>query len=153
MNAISNQNGLREGLERLETALETPLVPGELERWVGDVQSALDETAALLERQVGTVHQEEFNEIADEDPELFARVKLLQEEDRKSSEQLEKLRHRAEQLAIIAASIEPDEAELEEDVNAFIEQGLAFVIHVRKQEIAIATWLQEAMERDRGTAD
>jgi len=34
-----------------------------------------------------------------------------------------------------------------------LEDGLRFVTHVRKQQAAIRSWLQEAFERDTGTGD
>jgi hypothetical protein len=40
-----------------------------------------------------------------------------------------------------------------EQQQALLEEGLRFVTHVRKQETAIRSWIQEAFQRDTGSGD
>ena len=42
---------------------------------------------------------------------------------------------------------------LRPEFGEFIKQGIDFVIHVRTQELAITTWLNEAFNRERGPGD
>ena len=77
-------------------------------------------------------------------------VERLKSGDDDTQDQFDKLRESTNRLAAKASKVEPDESRLEEDLVALTELGLAFVIHARKQEIAIDTWQQEAIYRETG---
>jgi hypothetical protein len=151
MNA-TQQSEFREALQLLETCLETPRVCGELERWMADVKKNVDLIGTLLPRQLERQHAARLRQIAVEDPELNAAVEHVKTGDDETREQFEKLREQTNRLAAKASKVEPDELRLEEDLVAFTALGLAFVIHARKQEVAIDSWQQESLYRDTGVS-
>ncbi len=149
MNA-PRESEFRNALQLLETCLETPRVSGELERWIADVQKSVALIGTLLPKQIERQHAARLQQIAVEDPELNAEVERVKSGDDKTREQFDKLREWTSRLATKAAKVEPDESRLEEELVALTALGLDFVIHARKQEIAIDAWQQEALYRDTG---
>ncbi|HLJ11096.1 MAG TPA: hypothetical protein VKU82_07900, partial [Planctomycetaceae bacterium] len=77
-------------------------------------------------------------------------VERLKSGDDETRQQFKNLRERSHRLTMKATKVEPDESRLEDELVALTELGLAFVIHARKQEIAIDAWQQEAVYRDTG---
>jgi hypothetical protein len=150
MDRINHQKDFRDALQSLETCLETPRVSGELERWFVDVQRNVELISKLLAKQLDRQHPPRLRQIAVEDPELNAQVARLKSGDDESREQFVRLREWTDRLAKKAPKVEPDEERIEEDVVEFIAFGLAFIIHARKQEIALETWLHESLYRDTG---
>lgn len=144
---------LQQSLARLEECLETPLVPGELEAWIKTLRQAVGAFGPLFRRQVGEVHAAELSEIGSEDPELFGRVNELLHEDERNLQRFQFLERSIETLSELISEIEPDETRFKQHVDDLVEEGLQFVIAVRRQEVAIRTWLQEAFNRDRGDVD
>lgn len=144
---------LRDSLAAFETCLEMPLVPGQFEVWLADARSALARVGTILPEHIRRDHRPQIEEIADEDKELFARVETLRSTDRKTLERLNWFYEWGARLADRTALTEPDEGKLEEEFAEFIKQGLEFVIHVRKQELAVTTWLNEALNRENGPGD
>lgn len=153
MSAETKKLDFDEVLDGLEQQLETPVVPGELESWTGEAQLAMARLAHALRHRVEDVHDEQLAEIAAEDAELVIRVEALRGEDEALLEEVDRLRSRAAKLNEAAPRAEPNERRLGRGVDAFVEEALAFVIRVRKQEVALRTWYQEAFQRDRGVAD
>src|SRR5260221_10967812 len=151
MNA-TQQSEFRDALQSLEACLETPRVSGELERWIADVQKTVELIGTLLPRQLERQHAARLRQIAAEDPELNAAVEHVKTGDGETREQFENLRERTNRLATKATKVEPDESRLEEELVAFTALGLAFVIHARKQEVAIDSWQQESLYRDTGVS-
>jgi hypothetical protein len=144
------ENEFRDALQLLETALETPRVSGELERWIANVQKNIEAIASLLPKQIARQHAVRLRQIAVDDPQLSAEVERLKCGDETARGQFDKLQQRTSQLTHRATKVEPDESQLEEQLVELTALGLAFVIHARKQEIAIETWQQEALYRDTG---
>jgi len=140
----------RNVLQLLETCLETPRVSGEFEPWITDVQRNVELIGKLFPRQIERQHAARLRQIAVEEPELNAEVEHLKTGDDETREQFDKLREWTNRLATKATKVEPDESRLEEELVALTAFGLAFVIHSRKQEIAIDAWQQEALYRDTG---
>lgn len=140
-------------LDELERCAESPFIPGELERWHAAVSESLQRFTPLLKEHAQTVHPAEFQNITDEDPELLQRVELMREEDREIECEAERLLEDAARLQPAVQRVEPDEARVETTLTRFANAMLGFVIRVRKQEIAVRTWLGEAFGRDRGTVD
>jgi hypothetical protein len=147
---VPQESEFRDALQLLETCLETPRVSGELERWIADVQRNVASIGTLLPKQIERQHAARLRQISVENPELNAEVGRVKSGDDDTREQFDKLRNWTDRLAAKATKVEPDESRLEEELVALTAFGLAFVIHVRKQEIAIATWQQEALYRDTG---
>jgi hypothetical protein len=137
----------------LATCLETPQVPGELEHWMATVRQAADGAGQLLRRRLATVHKTDYAEIAAADPGLLHRVEQMKTEDARSLELLDALGKRIEVLDDKVRRVEPNELAIADELQGLVDQGLAFVIQVQKQEVARRTWLQEAFNRDRGVVD
>jgi hypothetical protein len=57
------------------------------------------------------------------------------------------------QLSKRSERLEPDEGHARRALETIVDGGLKLVIRIRKQEVAISTWLMEAFDRDRGVAD
>jgi hypothetical protein len=149
MNA-PQQSEFRDVLQSLETSLETPRVSGELERWIAAVQKNIESMGRLLPGQIERHHAARLRQIAAEDPGLNAEVVRLKAGDDESREQFDNLRERVNRLVTRATKVEPDESRLETELVSLTALGLDFVIHARKQEIAIDAWQQEALYRDTG---
>ena len=140
-------------LEKLEHCLETPFVPGELERWFEQTQQAMQDVAKLLPRQLDETHAQQLQEIESEDPGLEHRVEEIRRVDGELRERFAQFHKRVDQLAKGAGNVEPDEARMKEACYELVDEGLALVIAARKQEVALRTWLLEAFDRDRGVVD
>jgi hypothetical protein len=144
---------LREELERLEAALDTPSVPGEMSSWAAMVHKSFDAACRLITNQIEHVHPDQFSEIDTQDAELMARTKQMREEDQCHQEWCRRLSAAFTDFEAKAARAGADEKQVTEQQQALLEDALRFVTHVRKQEVAIRSWLQEAFERDTGTGD
>lgn len=140
-------------LKRLATSLQTPVIPGELENWSVAVRNAAGAANGELQQQIATVHASEYAQIVKEDPELFRQVEQLKEGDRASLERSDSFRIKLDALMKIASHSEPNELRAQEQVKNVVDEGLALVMHVEKQEVARRTWLQEAFNRERGVGD
>jgi septal ring factor EnvC (AmiA/AmiB activator) len=157
---ISNQRLTRieqeqftQALALWETSLETPFVPGELERWIAAARASYDGFAPLWRQRRQRLHEAEFEEISEEDPELLQRVEEMREEDAEIDRQLTAIGERIAAFEKGIAKVEPDEGRIDDELAAFADAALAEVIRVRKQELALRTWLVEAFERDCGDGD
>lgn len=144
---------LKQALERLETGLQTPVVPGELPNWAEEVQAAFREVDEQLRLQIEQCHPDQFAQIEQDDPGLSPRVEELRTEDDVLRRELEELRPLIDALAEGAPRVEPDEGLAERSLERTIRQGLALVLRARRQEVAASTWLVESLDRDRGVAD
>jgi hypothetical protein len=140
-------------LARLESCLATPLVPGELVTWFSAVEETFADLKPLLRRQTRERHRTQYEQIMRDDPALQRSVEHLKEEDDVLVDMLERLESAASDFVAKAADIEPDEGLMRPEWERFVDEGLWFVIRVRKQDTAIRTWLGEAMNRERGTGD
>jgi hypothetical protein len=85
-NELNIKEPLIDPLRRLETALDTPAVPGELRNWATTLHKTFDETTREIRRQIDTVHPAQFHEIEEQNSELLARVESLRDEDRKNQD-------------------------------------------------------------------
>jgi hypothetical protein len=144
---------LRVALERLETALATPIVGGELVAWIKDVQKAWHEASAQIHYHTKHVHARQFSQISNEDPELIPQTEKLRAVDAEIETDREELNRLLQRLAEHAPKFEPDEEKIREHVDGLADAGTAFINRVRKQEVAMRTWFVEAFNRDRGVAD
>ncbi len=153
MPSLKPNSPLLDALAQLEACLETPVVPGELEVWTGAVHSATEEVARRLTDTVQNEHPPKLKQLAHDDPGLFRRVAELKEDDEESLRRLASFRAQLETLSRKAVAAEPDELQVADSLQAFIAHGLALVIQARKQEVALETWMGEALDRDRGVVD
>lgn len=144
---------LGQALQKFEKNLETPIVPGELSTWVSYLRASCDAVGRLLHAMLTNSHEERFRQIQEQDPELSARVKQLRNEDQQLLQDFESVAHRISALDQKTADQLANRPQSEKQLAELIESGLAFVIRVRTQEVAISTWHMEAFQRDRGLGD
>jgi hypothetical protein len=131
----------------------TPVVSGELAVWGDEVRGAWAKLAPMVDRQVSRLHPKQYEEMTRQDPELFTHVDNLKAEDAAVLDELQKLGQLVDRLANLAPLVEPDERKFN-DLEAHLRKdGIAFVAHVRTQQIAVETWYLEAFHRDRGYVD
>lgn len=140
-------------LDRFESCLETPAVPGELSDWFQETNDVLHEVARQFGEQVHGTHAGILQDILNEDPELHSRVTEMREVDERLRTELIELKSRIRALTEYADQTDVEETQLHSQLESIIERGLKFVIDARKQEHALTTWYMEAFERDRGIAD
>jgi hypothetical protein len=153
MNQTNSETELREALASFETSVATPIVSGELPDWTDKVQKAWSEASAQVHYHVKHLHPRQYQEISSEDPALFQQVELLKAEDETLEQQREKLNQKVTSVTTHAPKLEPDEGKANNHVQSLIDEGLAFVVRARKQEVAVQTWYVEAFNRERGGGD
>src|SRR5437870_2463053 len=85
------QNELKTALANFETALLTPIVSGELATWIEELQTGWSEASAQIHYHIKHLHPRQYDEIAQQDPELLPRVELLKAEDEAIEQQREQI--------------------------------------------------------------
>jgi hypothetical protein len=153
MEAANSTCDLNDALAKLETALLTPVVSGELESWARAVQEATETLAQRLPSYLKSVLHPEYAEIARSDPELLSRVEQLIAEDQNVVLEQDAFRSRVNEFARRAAQIKKDEAQVTGERTKLEQEGLALVLRIKRQRTAADTWLAEAHYRDRGPVD
>ena len=147
------EHELKTALERFETCLETPVVAGELIAWFDEAQTAWADAAAQIHQHATEIHSRQYKQIAKEDPELLPLVEKLRAEDEAIDEDRDEFDRVLRRCAEQAPKFEPDEERIAGHTKALVDEGIALVNRVRKQEVAVQTWFVEAFTRDRGVAD
>jgi hypothetical protein len=147
------QNDLKLVLAAFETSLATPIVSGELPRWIEEVQHAWEHTSAEIHDQVKHLHPRQFEQISSQDPELLPRVEQLKAEDEAIEQDRERLNQAVRRVSQHAPKMEPDEEKAQKYTKSLVDEGMAFIARVRKQEVALQTWFVEAFNRDGGAVD
>ncbi|MGI8980299.1 MAG: hypothetical protein ACR2FY_13820 [Pirellulaceae bacterium] len=144
---------VNEAMTRLETALLTPLVSGELESWVGEVREAAADLGTPLHDYVETVLHAQYIQIAKTDEELLSRVEKMIEEDKNLLGEYDGFLAELATLTARVPSAEKDELKVT-DHRAHVEtRGNALILRIRKQRAVASAWLSEAFYRDRGPVD
>jgi uncharacterized coiled-coil DUF342 family protein len=151
--ADHSHDDLKPVLTMFETSLLTPTVSGELPSWLEEVQKTWEEASAQIHYHVKHLHPRQYDEIAKQDPELLPRIEQLQAQDDAIEQQRAELSQTIGRIGQHAPKLEPDEEKAEKYVKGLIDAGTAFLIQVRKQEVAVQTWYVEAFNRDRGAVD
>jgi hypothetical protein len=152
MDESNPQSVLLEALICLETQLATPVIAGEEKAWLSVTQKAVDDVEQDLRPAISTTHATQFSEMREADAAFGPRIDSLKAEDKANLERLEQLQQKLAKLQG-KFKTEANESLLKEDFDAFVDEGLAFVVAVRKQETAIQTWFTEALRRDVGPMD
>jgi hypothetical protein len=137
---------------RLEQALCTTRVPGELIDWVEPVRTSLRQSRHLVKEESMPRHKLAFLEMGKEDLALQPRIEQLRDEDSAILDDIV----RAEELAsAICRRLETSDGKVEEreKTDELFELGQSIALRLKKQEQDIRTWLMEAFQRDRGVAD
>jgi hypothetical protein len=120
---------------------------------MNEVQHAWHEASRHIEHNLSQLHPQQFDEIAQQDQELFPQIEQLKAEDEAIAADLTRISNMVARDAEHVPKLEPDEGKAQKHVQNLIDAGLAFIIRVRKQEVAVETWLVEAFNRDRGAGD
>jgi hypothetical protein len=147
------RSDLRIVLADFETALETPIISGDLAAWIDELQQAWEEASAQVHYHVKHLHPRQFDEMAKQDSELLPRIDLLKGEDKAIETQREQISHAIRRVAEHAPRLEPDEEKAQQHTKTLIDDAMAFLARVRKQEVAVQTWYVEAFDRDSGAVD
>ncbi|MCA9111872.1 MAG: hypothetical protein KDA52_18105 [Planctomycetaceae bacterium] len=144
---------LHQALEFFEASVESPFVPGEIERWIAAVELAWNRLLPTLNWLITVRHPDEFAEIRQEDQELIRRVQQMRQEDAAIDSAAVELEQRISLIETAISNIEPDEVQVRTTLENFVDDAIGLIIRIRKQELAVRTWLLEALNRDRGTVD
>jgi hypothetical protein len=153
MKASAEEAALNEALSRLERALLTPVIPGELEDWVQTAHKAAAALAEPLERYVHSILHPQYAEIAKTDPEMLTRVEQLIASDQTLLAGYQKFLAKLAELTQRAPAAKKDENKLSPQLADIEKDGTALILAVRKQQAAASAWLDEALYRDRGPVD
>lgn len=143
---------LKSALDALETALATPMVPGEHEAWTKAISEAWKASEAVIRQHLGR-HEQQYEEMLAADPEIFRRVDLLREEGRAIADEVRAVGENIDKLRLKTPVAEPNEASTDKEREAAVDGGISLLVRIRKQEVAIGTWYSEAFNRDRGAVD
>lgn len=146
-------DGLNESLSRLETALLTPVVSGELQSWATAAAQAAAELDRRLPQFLKTVLHRQVAEIAKSDAELLSRVEQLVATDENLLLEQAALSRKLSDFAKRAAGIKKDEKKVDPERERLEQEGIALLLRIKKQRAAADTWLAEALYRDRGPVD
>jgi hypothetical protein len=150
MNQDPTTQTLEESMLRLELALLSPVVSGELTSWVETVQEALAEFGPSWVAYVKSVLHPQYSEIAKTDPDLLPRVDQLIEEDLQLVADLASLSVCVIEFSKQAELVEKNETKAEEGRKHVERSGLDLIERIKRQQATASTWGHEANYRDRG---
>jgi hypothetical protein len=143
---------LKTHIDKLETALLTPVLSGEVVGWINAVQDAADDVAEQLTPFFERLHSD-FTEIAKADNELLSHVQQMVECEQKLQQMHEEFRRNLHLLATKAPKVHSDEAKVADERLKVEQQGTTLIIELKRLQTAASTWLGEAVYRDRGPVD
>jgi hypothetical protein len=150
---LAPEQNLADTMAKLENALLSPLVSGELSGWVHTVQEAAATLAVDVASYLRTVLHVQYDEIAQADSEMSAHVEKLLVGDQQLLEQMTGFHEELHKLAAAAEHVQKNEGKLAELRKRVEDNGLALILGIKKQQAAATTWLAEAHYRDRGVGD
>lgn len=147
------EDEFKSALDAFETSLATPIVSGELSDWLEATQNTWAEAASQITDRIEKQHPPQFEAIGKQDMELLPTVERLQAEDTAIASDLAAYHHGISRYAEQIPKLEPNEEKAQHYIKKLIDEGIALIVRVRKQEVAIQTWYIEAFNRDRGPVD
>jgi hypothetical protein len=150
---LASQHALDETLAKMETALLTPVVSGELKEWVHNIRTAASTFAMDWTRYLHTVLHVQYDEIIQTDPELSNEVEKMIKTDQGLLDKLARFHEDLHVLEQRAAAVEWKEDKLTGERKRVEEDGIALIVQIKKQQAAAANWLAESLYRDRGVKD
>jgi hypothetical protein len=151
--SLAPEQTLIDKIVKIESALLSPPIAGELTGWIQAVQDAATTLAVSLTTYQRTILHEQYAEILKADPEMGAQVEKLIADDQQLLEHVAEFHERLHRLAEAAAHVAKDEGKLCEQRKRLEEQGIALLVSIKKHQAAATTWLSEAHFRDRGVGD
>lgn len=153
MSTLQRVDPLAECLERLEHHLELPHVSGELHWWSDEVVRLLREAEGHVRAAVAEEHPRSFDAIRKNHPNLFKEVEKLRQDDAGLITSLDSVLRHAEQFDAQTDETVLAEQQFHDKRERLIHEGLSFVLQVRRQRSAVATWLAESLQRENGSGD
>jgi hypothetical protein len=153
MTTAMTTTGFEEALGQLEQELLTPVVPGELEGWFDRVGKSAERVSSTMWSYTESLFNSEYPEIAEQDASLLGQVEQLMREDTACLDQFAGFLDQLAQLRRMAPKCEPNEAIMRNSLEAFIQQGLSWVMAAKRQQKARETWFAESLYRVRGGGD
>ena len=153
MTTMTSNHALEETLTKLETALLSPVVSGELKGWLGNVRQATATFAVDWARYLNTVLHAEYKEIVETDAELSSSVEKMIRTDKTLLDKLTKFHEDLHALEQRAEELEWQENKLAAERQRLEETGIALSVQIKKQRATAETWLAESFYRDRGVKD
>jgi len=146
-------HALEETLAKLETALLSPVVSGELKGWFTTVREAASTFALDWTRYLNTVLHAEYKQIVQTDPELSSSVEKMIRNDQTLLDKLAKFHEDLHTLEQRAEQLEWQENKLAAERQRLEETGIALIVQIKKQRATAETWVAESYYRDRGVKD
>ncbi|PQO46749.1 hypothetical protein [Blastopirellula marina] len=152
MRETNTKPDLHQALEDFENLLETPVIPGELPDWCQSATAACTVVHEMLMRKLDD-HVSIYKQIEQEDPSLESHVETMRQEDETLRIESRRFLDEFARASSLAEAAEPNEGLVEKVADGVADRAIQFVIAIRKQERAVATWYVESLERDRGDKD
>ena len=146
------ETDLKAAIDKLETALLTPALSGEVVGWITQVQDSADDVDELLKPCLERLHSD-FTEIAKADNELLFRVEQMVAGEKELMQMHDEFRRNLHLLATKAPKVFSDEAKVNDERVKVEQQGTKLLTELKRLQAAASTWLQEAVYRDRGPVD
>lgn len=151
--AVPQEETLEQALAVLERSLETPVVSGETEVRAEGLQRAVAGVRDAFRSRSGGDDRRTLCEIGETDPALLPRVDRLEGDRRALLDRWDRAVAGARELGEAAAASPRDETAFRERFERYVPETLALVLQTRAYEAALRTWLNEALQRDRGFGD
>lgn len=153
MSATHELDALRGSLERLEQILELPYISGELKSWTDESLRALEQVESALQTAIESDHPSAFKTMVKNHRNLQQQVEKLAQEDAQLLPAVQSLRGHAQHFASSIDEMSQSGQQFQARREQLVNDGLALILRVRKQQSAIDTWLGEALQRDNGVGD
>jgi len=153
MTTAAPDQTLTDTMAKLEAALLAPVVSGEMQAWVLAVQQAAATFAMDWTTHLRTVLHVQYEQIANTDPELSSCVEKMIQTDHELLEELACFHEKLHDLHQAASHVDWQESKLAAERQNIEQVGIGLILRIKKQQSAAATWLTEAVYRDRGVGD
>jgi len=144
---------LLETLSKLERALLTPPIAGEMSNWAREARQGAATLATDWTREQNCVLHPQYEQIAQTDPEMHTCVQQMTEQEQAISVRLVEFHEHLHQLEEATSHVDWQESKLSSLQKQVEALGLQLIIQIKKQQAAASTWLSEAVYRDRGVKD
>lgn len=144
---------MKVALDELTAAMSAPVLSGELVEWFDTALNAAEALEQALAEQVSAIHPPILKQISAEDQEMLSLVERLEQTDQALQNDMREFKEDLQHYRKAAEKLEPRETFLQEPLSDLSDQWLRLFEGINKQEAGISTWLQEALQRDRGPVD
>ena len=136
----------------LEERFAAPAEGPDSAQWIEQAAAALEALRPALQH-ARNEHRGALAQIAEEDLGLQPRIDEMQAAEGLLEQKEGELTGQFAALKQRLANGDADQPALTTDMKRIAEEGLEWVSKVRAQDLAVRTWLTEALTRDRGVVD